>query len=81
MNWNDFKTVASFIGIPGAMMAVALVAIYKGFFVRRGEFDAVCKDRDEWKALALSSWTSAERLTTTTQVAVDHAAALAAKKV
>lgn len=81
MNWNDFKTVASFIGIPGAMMAVLVWSLYKGYFITGREFDRLVaefvrmtKERDEWKELALKSWQQAERLTTTAQTAVDHAA-------
>jgi hypothetical protein len=41
MSWADFKTLVSFIGVPGAMMGVLIWAIVKGYLVRKGEVDGI----------------------------------------
>jgi hypothetical protein len=73
VNWADFKAVASFIGIPGAMMAVLVWSLSKGWFVTGREFDRLVaeyvrmtKERDDWKDIALKSWQQAERFAETT---------------
>jgi hypothetical protein len=81
VTWAEFKAFISIFGVPGAMLFTAIVLIYKGYFIRKGEFDRLLeeyvrmtKERDEWKELALKNWQQAERFMTTTQQATETAA-------
>jgi hypothetical protein len=43
-----------------ALLLAAIVGGSKGWYVWQREFDAVCRDRDEWKQLALHGLSLAE---------------------
>jgi hypothetical protein len=67
----DPQTIRSFldIGVAGLLM-VALVGGFRGWYVWKWQWERLVQDRDEWKAIAMRSLATTERVASVAEHAV-----------
>lgn len=66
---EEFKVILDFIktaGLPGAVIAAAF-AWHRGWWVGKREYDNACKDRDEWRTIALGYMHAGETILRTVE--------------
>ena len=57
--------ITTFLKEQGAAVTAVLLLVvggYRGWYIWRWQYDAVCQERDSWKAIALKGLAVAERI-------------------